>query len=64
MNRLSRVAPLVDKMDANDFKFSWSPYAIESAGSSVSSRVQRSSPQRHSPKRAEVAPMVILEGPA
>ena len=51
-------------MDANDFKFSRSPYAIESAGSSVTSRVQRSSPQRHSPEREEAAPTAIPEGPA
>ena len=60
MNRLSRVAPIADKMDANDFKFS---YAIESAGSFVTSRVQRSSPPRRSPKRAEAAPTPIPEGP-
>ena len=63
VNNLNRVAPLADKMDANDFKFSRSPYAIESVGSSVTSRVQRSSPQRHSPERAEVAPTAIPEGP-
>ena len=63
VNNLSRVAPLADRIDANDFKFSWSPYAIESAGSSISSRVQRSSPERHSPERAEAAPMPIPEGP-
>ena len=40
-----------------------SPYAIESAGSFVTSRVQRSSPQRHSPKRAEAAPTAIPKGP-
>ena len=51
-------------MDANDFKFSRSPYAIESAGSSVSSRVQRSSLERHSPERAEAAPSPIPEGPS
>ena len=51
-------------MDANDFKFSKSPYAIESVGSSVTSRVQRSSPQRRSSERAEAAPTAILEGPA
>ena len=50
-------------MDANDFKFSRSPYAIESAGSFVTSRVQRSSPPRCSPERAEGAPMPIPEGP-
>ena len=50
-------------MDANDFKFSWSPYTIESAGSSVTSRVQRSTSQRHSPKGAEAAPTPIPEGP-
>ena len=63
VNNLSRVAPLADRMDVNDFKFSWSPYAIDSAGSSLSSRVQRSSPERHSPERAEVAPTPIPEGP-
>ena len=62
VNNLSRVAPLADRMDANDFKFSRSPYTIESAGSSVTSRVQRSSPQRHLPERAEVVPTPILEG--
>ena len=64
VNILSRVAPLADRMDANDFKFSRSPYAIEFAGSSVTSRVQRSSPQRHSPERAEAAPTAVPEGPA
>ena len=64
VNRLSRVAPIVDRMDANDFKFSRSPYAIESAGSSITSRVQRSSPQRRSPERAEATPTPIPEGPA
>ena len=63
MNRLSRVAPIADKMDANDFKFSRSSYAIEFAGSSVTSKVQRSSPPRRSPERAEGAPMPIPEGP-
>ena len=63
VNRLSRVAPLADRMDTNDFKFSRSPYAIESAGSFVTSRVQRSSSQRHSPERAEAAPTAIPEGP-
>ena len=63
MNNLSRVAPLADRMDVNDFKFSRSPYAIDSAGSSVSSRVQRSSPERHSPERVEAAPTPIPEGP-
>ena len=63
VNNLSRVAPLADRMDVNDFKFSRSPYAIDSAGSSVSSRVQRSSPEQHSPKRAEAAPTPIPEGP-
>ena len=62
INNLSRVAPLADRMDVNDFKFSRSPYAIDSAGSSVSSRVQRSSPERHSPERAEAAPRPIPEG--
>ena len=59
INNLSRVAPLADMMDVNDFKFSQSPYAIDSVGSSVSSRVQRSSPKRHSPERAEAAPTPI-----
>ena len=63
VNRLSRVAPIVDKMDANDFKFSRSLYAIESARSSVTNRVQRSSPPRRSPKRVEGAPTPIPEGP-
>ena len=63
VNNLSRVAPLADRMDVNDFKFSRSLYAIDSAGSSVSSRVQRSSPERHSPERAEAARMPIPEGP-
>ena len=49
-------------MDANDFKFSWSPYAIESGGSTVTSRVQRSSPQRHSPDRTDAASTPIPEG--
>ena len=63
VNNLSRVAPLADRMDVNDFKFSRSPYAIDFAGSSVSSREQRSSPERHSPERAKAAPMPIPEGP-
>ena len=63
INNLSQVAPLVDRMDANDFKFSRSPYAIESAGSSITSRVQRSSPQRHSLEHAEAVPTPILERP-
>ena len=63
VNNLSRVAPLADRMDVNDFKFSRSSYAINSAGSSVSSRVQRSSPEQHSPERAEAAPTPIPEGP-
>ena len=63
VNNLSRVAPLADRMDVNDFKFSRSPYAIDSAGSSVSSRVQRSSPDWHSPERAETALTPIPEGP-
>ena len=50
-------------MDANDLKFSRSPYAIESTGSSVTSRVQRSSPPRRSPERAEGASTPIPEGP-
>ena len=63
VNRLSRVAQLADRMDANDFKFSRSPYAIESVGSTITSRVQRSSPPRRSPKRAEGMPMPIPERP-
>ena len=63
VNHLSRVAPIADKMDANDFKFSRSPYAIEFAGSFVTSRVQRSSPPRRSPERAKGAPTPIPEGP-
>ena len=63
VNILSRVVPLANRMDANDFKFSRSPYAIKSAGSSVTSRVQRSSLQRHSPERVEAAPTAIPEGP-
>ena len=63
VNNLSQVAPLADMMDVNDFKFSRSPYAIDSAESSVSSRVQRSNPERHSPERAEAAPTPIPEGP-
>ena len=63
VNRLSQVAPIADTMDTNDFKFSRSPYAIESAGSSVTSRVQRSSPPRRSLESAEGAPMPIPEGP-
>ena len=63
VNRLSRVAPLANIMDTNDFKFLRSSYAIESAGSSVTSRVQRSSPQRHSPECAEATPTAIPEGP-
>ena len=63
VNNLSRVAPLADMMDANDFKFSRFAYAIESARSSVSSRVQRSSPERHSPKHAEATLTPIPEGP-
>ena len=63
VNNLSRVAPLADRMDANDFKFSRSPYAIESARSFVTSRVQRSSPQQHSPDCAKAAPTPIPEGP-
>ena len=62
-NNLSQVAPLEDMMDVNDFKFSRSLYAIDSIGSFVSSRVQRSSPEWHSPKRAEAAPTPIPEGP-
>ena len=64
VNRLNRVAPIADKNDTNDFKFLRSPYTIEFAGSSVTSRVQRSSPPRRSPERAEGAPMPIPEGPA
>ena len=63
VNRLNRVAPIVDTMDANDFKFSRSPYAIESIGSFVTSKVQRSSPPWHSPERTEGAPTPIPEGP-
>ena len=63
VNCLSRVAPIADKMDVNDFKFSRSPYAIESVGSSVTSRVQRSSPQWRSPECPEAAPTPIPEGP-
>ena len=63
VNNLSHVVPLADRMDVNDFKFSRSPYAIDSAASSVSSRVQRSSPERHSPERAEAVPTPIPEGP-
>ena len=63
VNNLSRVALLADKMDAKDFKLSRSLYAIKSAGSSVSSRVQRSSPERHSPECAQAAPTPIPEGP-
>ena len=64
VNRLSRVVPLADRMDANDFKFSRSPYAIESAGSSVTSRVQRSTSSQPSPDRVGAAPTPILERPA
>ena len=64
VNNLSRVAPLADRMDVNDFKFLRSPYTIDFAGSSVSSRVQRSSPERHSPERVEAAPTPISEGPS
>ena len=63
INNLSRVAPLADRMDENDFKFSRSPYAINSVGSSVNSRVQRSSPEWHSLERAEAASMPIPTGP-
>ena len=49
-------------MDANDLKFSRSPYTIQSARSSVTSRLQRSTRQRHSLERAEAAPMPIPEG--
>ena len=62
VNNLSRVVPLADRMDTNDLKFSRFSYAIESAESSVTSRVQRSSPQRHSPDHTEAAPTPILEG--
>ena len=62
VNCLNQVAPLADKMDSNDFKFSRSLYAIQSAGSFVTSRVQRSTLERHSPERAEAAPTPILEG--
>ena len=63
VNSLSRVAQLADRMDVNDFKFSRSPYAIESPGSSVTSRVQRSTSSRPSPDRTGVAPTPIPEGP-
>ena len=63
VNRLSRVAPIADKMDTNDFKFSRFPYAIGSTGSSITSRVQRSSPLQRSPERAEAVPTPIPEGP-
>ena len=64
VNRLSRVAPLANRMDANDFKFSRSSYAIESARSSVTSRVQRSTSSRPSPDRAGAAPTPIPKGPS
>ena len=64
VNHLSRIAPLGDRMDVNDFKFSRSPYAIESAGSSITSRVQRSTPQRPSPDRAEAVLMPFPERPS
>ena len=63
VNNLSQVAQLADRMDANDFKFSWSPYAIEFAESSVTSRVQRSTSSRSSPDRVGAAPVPIPEGP-
>ena len=63
VNSLSQVAPLADRMDANDFKFSRSPYAIESAGSSITSRVQRSTSSRPSLDRAGAVPTPIPEGP-
>ena len=63
VNNLSRVAPLADRMDANDFKFSRSPYAIEFAGSFVTSRAQRNTPQRHSRECTEATPTPIPEGP-
>ena len=63
VNRLNRVAPFADRMDANDFKFSRSPYAIESAASSVTSRVQRSTSSRPSRDRAGVASTPIRERP-
>ena len=50
-------------MDSKDFKFSQYPYAIESAGSSITSRVQRSSLQRHSPDCVEATPTPIPKGP-
>ena len=62
VNNLSRVAQLADRMDANDFKFSRSPYVIESAGSSITSRVQRSTSSRPSPDHAGAAPTPIPEG--
>ena len=61
VNCLSRVAPLADIMDANDFKFSRSSYAIESAGSSVTSRVQRSTSSRPSFDREGAASTPIRE---
>ena len=63
VNSLSQVAQLADRMDANDFKFSQSPYAIETAGSSVISRVQRSTSSRPSPDHVGAAPTPIPEGP-
>ena len=63
VNNLSRVAPLANRMDANDFKFLRSLYTIESAGSSITSRVQRSTPPRHFLDHAEAAPMPIPERP-
>ena len=62
VNSLSRVAQLADRMDSNDFKFSRSPYVIESAGSSVSSRMQRSISSRPSPDHAGAVPTPIPEG--
>ena len=63
VNRLSQVVALADRMDANDFKFSRSPYAIEPAGSSGTSRVQRRTSSWSSPDRAGAAHTPILERP-
>ena len=63
VNRLSRVSPLADRMDANDFKFSRSSYAIEFAGSSITSRVERSTSSRPSPDCTGAAPTLIPERP-
>ena len=63
VNSLSQVAQLANRMDANDFKFSRLPYAIESTGSSITSRVQRSTSSRPSPDHAGATPTPILERP-